>query len=106
MLDGRHLEISGSTLALILAVGKAAVDSYKKSVEAFFAGNMEGSNVVIEEQKEIEKLDLDVASKSFLTEKDPLIICATCSIRDSMKRISEYAADIAEITINRSHKSI
>jgi len=50
-------------------------------------------------------MDSDIASKSFLTEKNALIICATCSIRDSIKRIAEYAADIAEITINQSYKA-
>ncbi len=104
LLNGRRQEISDSTLELILAVGNAAFDSYGKSVEAFLSGNTERSNRIIEKQKEIERLDLDIASKSFLTEKNPLIICATCSIRDSIKRISEYAADIAEITINRAHR--
>ncbi|MCW3982178.1 MAG: hypothetical protein NWE81_03600 [Candidatus Bathyarchaeota archaeon] len=48
---------------------------------------------------------MDVASKSFLAEKSALIICVTCTIRDSIKRIAEYAADIAEITPNRSYKA-
>ncbi|MCW3981564.1 MAG: PhoU domain-containing protein, partial [Candidatus Bathyarchaeota archaeon] len=106
ILTGRHQEISDSTLELILTVGNEASDSYERSVEALFSGDVESSNNIIEKQKEIERLNLDIASKSFLSEKNPLIICATCSIRDSIRRISEYAADIAEITINRSHKQV
>jgi phosphate uptake regulator len=105
MLDGRRQRISDPLLELIVKAGNAAVDSYNKAVEGFFSKNVESSDEIIEEQKHIEKLDLDIASKSFLMEKNALIICATCSIRDSMKRIAEYAADIAEITINRSYKA-
>jgi phosphate uptake regulator len=105
MLEGREQKISESLVELMLTAGNAAFDSYNKAVEAFFSHNLEISDKVIEEQKRIEKLDLDIASKSFLTEKSALIICATCSIRDSIKRIAEYAADIAEITINRSYKA-
>jgi phosphate uptake regulator len=105
MLEGREQKISESLVELMLTAGNTALDSYNKAVEAFFSHNLETSDKVIEEQKRIEKLDLDIASKSFLTEKSALIICATCSIRDSIKRIAEYAADIAEITINRSYKA-
>ena len=89
---------------LMLSSGNAALESYNKAVEAFFSSNVDVSDVVIGEQKRIEKLDVEISSQSFLTEKSALIICATCSIRDSIKRIAEYAADIAEITINRSYK--
>jgi phosphate uptake regulator len=105
MLDGRDQRISDSILELMLASANAALDSYNKAVEAFFSNSLEESDRIIGEQKRIEKLDLDIASKSFLTEKSALIICVTCTIRDSIKRIAEYAADIAEITLNRSYKA-
>jgi len=105
MLSGRQQKISDSVLKLMLNVGNAALESYNKAVEAFFSKSLESSDEIIEEQKRIEQLDSDIASKSFLTEKNALIICATCSMRDSIKRIAEYAADIAEITINRSYKA-
>jgi len=105
MLSGRQQKISDPVLELMLDAGNAALESYNKAVEAFFSKSLESSDEIIEEQKRIEKLDLDISSKSFLTEKSALIICATCSMRDSIKRIAEYAADIAEITINRSYKA-
>lgn len=104
MLEGRGQKISDSLLKLILTAGKEAFNSYNKAVEAFFSKGVENSDKIIEEQKRIEKLDLEIASRSFLTEKNAAVICATCSIRDSVKRIAEYAADIAEITINRFYK--
>jgi len=105
MLNGRQQKISKPLVELMLIAGNAALNAYNKAVEAFFSKDVDRSDEIIEEQKRIEKLDLDIASKSFLIEKNALIICATCSIRDSIKRIAEYAADIAEITINRSYKA-
>jgi phosphate uptake regulator len=105
MLNGRKQKISKPLVELMLIAGNAALNAYNKAVEAFFSKDVDRSDEIIEEQKRIEKLDLDIASKSFLIEKNALIICATCSIRDSIKRIAEYAADIAEITINRSYKT-
>ena len=105
MLDGRDQKISNSTLELMVTAGKTAFTSYNKAVEAFFINKVESSDEIIEEQKRVERMDSDIASKAFMTEKSALIICATCSIRDSIKRIAEYAADIAEITINRSYKA-
>ncbi len=105
MLEGRGQKISDALLNLMVTSGEAAIDAYDKAVEAFFSKNIDVSDKIIEEQKSIERLDLEIASKSFLTEQNPLIICATCSMRDSIKRIAEYAADIAEITINRSYKT-
>lgn len=105
MLDGRRQRISDSLVELALAAGQIAIDSYFTAVEAFFSQNLEVSDKIIEEQKKIEKLDQDIASKSFQTEKTALLICATCSIRDSIMRIAEFAADIAEITINRFYRA-
>ncbi len=106
VLEGRSQKITDAIVELMLTAGNAALSSYNKAVEAFFSMNVRGSDGIIEEQGRIEKLDLDIASKSFLTEKSALTICATCTIRDSIKRIAEYAADIAEITINRSYRAV
>ena len=105
MLDGRDQKISNPTLKLMLTAGKTAFTSYNKAVEAFFLKKVENSDEIIAEQKRVERMDANIASKAFMTEKSALIICATCSIRDSIKRIAEFAADIAEITINRSYKA-
>ena len=105
MLSGRNQMASTSLIKLIIAEGNVALDSYNKAVDAFFSKQVEISDEIIETQKRVEILDTEIASKSFVTEKNALVICATCSIRDSVKRIAEYAADIAEITINQSRKA-
>jgi phosphate uptake regulator len=105
MLNEERLRISDSLLKLMLTAGNDAINYYKKAVEAFFSTDTTSSDEIIERQKFIEKLDRKIATWAFLHEKkNPIIICATCSIRESITRIAEYAADIAEITINRSYK--
>ncbi|MFQ5836336.1 MAG: PhoU domain-containing protein [Candidatus Bathyarchaeia archaeon] len=105
MLNEEQLRISDSVLKLMLTAGNDAISCYGKAVEAFFSNDTVSSDEIIERQKFIEKLDRKIATLTFLREKkNPIIICATCSIRESIKRIAEYAADIAEITIDRSYK--
>ena len=53
---------------------------------------------------DLEKLDQEIASLAFLKEKSTAVICACCSIRDSILRIAEFATDIAEIAIDRFYK--
>jgi len=105
MLNGEQLKISDPLVELMMNAGSNSVKLYGKAVEAFFSQDVAGSEKIIEEGKTIEKLDREIASWSFLHEKkNPIIICATCSIRESITRIAEYAADIAETTIYRSYK--
>ncbi len=105
MLNQRQLRISNHLVELMLTAGNTSVDCYDKAVEAYFSKDTDSSDEIIEQEKFVEKLDREIASWAFLHEKkNPIIICATCSLRESITRIAEYAADIAEITINRSYK--
>ena len=105
MLSQRQLRISRRLIELMLTAGNSSVDCYDRAVKAFFSKDTASSDEIIEQEKFIEKLDRGIASWAFLHEKkNPVIICATCSIRESIKRIAEYAADIAEINIDRSYK--
>jgi len=107
MLNQRRLKISDGLVELMMTAGTSSVDCYDKAVKAYLSTDTASSDEIIEQEKAIETLDREIASWAFLHEKkNPVIICATCSIRESISRIAEYAADIAEITINRSHKPI
>lgn len=104
MLKGRKYKIKKTLVERLYAAGLDALNSYNKAVKGFFSGNVGGCGEIIERQEQAVKLDQELAALTFLKEKDAPIICASCSIRDSILRIAEYAADIAEITINRSYK--
>jgi len=105
MLSGERRKLPDSLVNLIFVSCSEVVDSYDKAVESFFSKDVTSCNEVIEQQKRIEKLDQEIASKSFLLpQMNAMTICAVCSIRDSVKRISEWAATIAENTIVRSYE--
>ncbi|MBC7130503.1 phosphate uptake regulator PhoU, partial [Candidatus Bathyarchaeota archaeon] len=104
MLDGRQKKISDLLLEKMSSAGADALALYEKSIAALFEKDVKLAVEVIEQQIKIDKLDREIASLSFMKEKDTEVICACCSIRDSIKRIAECAADIAEITLNRSFK--
>ncbi|MEM2103281.1 MAG: phosphate uptake regulator PhoU [Candidatus Bathyarchaeia archaeon] len=104
MIEGARKKISTPLLEKMYLAGRDACDLYDNAVNAVFTKDLKNANEVIENKAKIEKLDREIASLSFLMEKDTEVICACCSIRDSIQRIAEYAADIAEITIHRSFK--
>jgi len=105
MLDGSQQKIPDRLLTFMFTAGTEAANLYDKAVDAFFSKDVAISVEILEKQKEIEKLDREIATKAFMSKQtNALIICAICSIRDSIKRIAECAADIAEIAINRAYK--
>ncbi|MDH5783577.1 MAG: phosphate uptake regulator PhoU [Candidatus Bathyarchaeota archaeon] len=105
MLDGSQQKIPDHLLTLMFAAGTEVANLYDKAVDAFFSKDVANSVEILEQQENIEKLDREIATKAFMSKQtNALIICAICSIRDSIKRIAECAADIAEIAINRAYK--
>jgi len=105
MLDAGQQEIPDRLLTLMFAAGTEAVNLYDKAVNAFFSKDVANFVEILEQHKKIEKLDQEIATKAFMNkQKNALIICAICCIRDNIKRIAECAADIAEIAINRAYK--
>jgi phosphate uptake regulator len=106
LLDESQGKISDDILALMFKAGTEAVDLYAKAVKAFFSKDVAFSNEILEQQKKIEKLDQEIASKAFMSkQKNALLVCAICSIRDDIMKIADCAADIAEIAISRAYKA-
>jgi len=103
-IEGRNKKISKSLLNRMYTVANEALASYEKAVNALFARDIESCDEIIEFQHRMEKLEQEIAALSFSQEKDAQVVCALTRIRDSIKIIAEYAADIAEITIDQSYK--
>lgn len=104
ILEGRHKKVSEHLLEKMYVAGCDALSSYDKAVNALLSNDAKCSGEIIESQARIERLDQEIAALAFSSEKSTEVICVCCSIRDSIRRIAECAADIAEITINRSYK--
>lgn len=106
MLHGTQEEIPKEVGELMVTAGTLAVDSYGKSVNAFFSKDIPFAVEILKNQQRVEKLDQDIASKAFTgQQKNAQLVCAICSIRDNIKRIADCAADIAKIAINRAFKA-
>jgi len=97
---GRGQWFSNPMLEYILNLGNETFNLYNEAVRAFFSADTASSNDLISRQNE---LDQKLAACT-VGETNPLLACMMCSIRDSLRRVAEYAADIAEITINHSYK--
>jgi len=97
---GRGQWFSNPMLEYILNLGNETFELYNEAVRAFFSKDPVSSNDLINRQNE---LDQKLAACT-VGETNPLLACMMCSIRDSLRRVAEYAADIAEITINHLYK--
>jgi phosphate uptake regulator len=105
LLNGSRQKIPDELLKLLFTAGTEAVNLYDKALTAFFSKNVADSVEIIEQEKKVEKLNREIASKTFMSkQKSPLIACTICFIRGSIRGIAECAADIAEIAINRAYK--
>jgi phosphate uptake regulator len=104
MIDGIGEKIPVNLLELMSDEGAEVVDLYIKAVNAFFQRDADFSVEIMKQTKRIEKLDQEIANTTFITNKKPELICAVCSIREDIKRLAFYAANIAELTVNRAFK--
>jgi phosphate uptake regulator len=103
MLGDSH-HITTNVLERMHAAGNNALTMYDKAISTLSSKDIGSCDEVIGSQNQTEKLDQEIAYLAFDEEKDTEIICASCSIRDSIKRIAEHAVDICQITINQAHK--
>jgi len=104
LLHGKGKKISEQILDKLYLAGTTALELYEKAVNSLLSKDVKTSEEVIESEVELEKLDQEIAALAFLKEKSTAVICACCSIRDSILRIAGFAADIAEIAIDRFYK--
>jgi phosphate uptake regulator len=104
MMNGAKQKIPDDLLQLMVDEGMEAVDLYVKAFNTFFSRDVKFSVEIMERKRGIEKLDQEIARKSFMGKKDAELICAICSLREDIKRIADYAAMIAELAVNRAFK--
>jgi phosphate uptake regulator len=103
MLSQQQLKISDHSIELMQKAGKDAHEIYNQAFKAYFSHSANKAEELIEREKLVVKSDQEIATWAFLHEKkNPVIICATCSIREDIKTIAEYGIKIAVSTIDRS----
>lgn len=98
-------DIPTEVFSILIKAAEIAFNSYDKAVQSFLSKDVSYSNEIIEKQGEIEKLGESITPMPYFGEREETrTIFQICNIRESIRRISEYAADIAEITIDRTYK--
>ena len=91
---------------VLVKSAEVAYDAYTRAVDAYLTRNVEDANDIIDLQGKIEELEQSITPLPFSGESEAKdVLCHICVIRDSIKRISEFAADIAELTIDRTFKA-
>ncbi|WXG46571.1 MAG: phosphate uptake regulator PhoU [Candidatus Atabeyarchaeum deiterrae] len=105
VLEGERQKIPSELLELMAEAGSKAHMMYSNAVKAYFSRDMSEAERIIEQEEEVERLGREIASKTFAnTQSTSMVVCSTCSIRDSIRRMAEFAGDIAEISINRMYE--
>ncbi|MEM2093709.1 MAG: PhoU domain-containing protein [Candidatus Bathyarchaeia archaeon] len=103
MLGESH-HISAKVLDSMYTAGCHALSMYDKAVKALSSRDISSCSEIIALHSQADKLDQEIAILAFEEEKDTEVICASCSIRDSIRRIVDYAVDICQIMFNQAHK--
>ena len=96
-------EIPNALWEILIHTSESSFKAYENAIDVFRSSSVEDSGLIIDQQYELLKLTRSITpfpeiqvTKPFFY---PLFI-----IRDSVLRIGDYAADIAELTIDKAFK--
>ncbi len=97
---------SGTTLdpAIVRKIRRAsdlAASVVADSLSCIFSHDMHLANKAIETKKQVEELEGDILPMAVKKYDDPLVVASIRALTWSLRRISEYASEIAVIGINR-----
>ncbi|TRO53994.1 phosphate uptake regulator PhoU [Candidatus Bathyarchaeota archaeon] len=91
---------------VLIEAAEIALNSYGKAVECYMYMDVEPTNKVIDQQSEIEQLYSKITPLPRYREiTDTSVLTHTVNLRENILKISNLAADIAELTIDRAYKS-
>ena len=87
---------------LILKAATDASQQLNEAFNAFFTSEIQNCNAIIDRKGSIISQYHEIASTTFtIPDIDAKLVCIICNIRDSIVRISDWAATIAENAISR-----
>lgn len=104
LIEGKMIVPQG-ILSVLIEAAEIAFESYDLSFQSFLEKNVEHVDKIIDNQNEIIELGQLITPIPYSGDpEEKATACPICAIRESVKRISEYSADIAELTIDRAYK--
>jgi len=91
---------------ILVEAADIAQKAYEQAVEFSLTKTIDKSNMIIDQQGRVRELLMKITPLPELVEYNRDSLGQLIVIRNNIQRISEYAADIAEITIDRAYKPL
>jgi len=96
-----NLELDKNILAMIKKFSDAVNGMYNKAIDAYFKCDLYLANEAINESKEVEKYEVKINEVAISYIKDARLLMTIYRVTDSLRAMSNYVIDIAEIAISR-----
>ena len=104
LIDSR-INIPNKVMNALLQTAEIAFTSYERAVQCYLSKNVDPTNEIIDKQKEIVELYMEITPLPHFGEPyETSILSYIITIRECIMKISHHAADIAELTIDRAYK--
>jgi len=99
------IDLPENVLKILTTAAEMAFNSYNQAVDGFMSKDVYPTNDIIDKQREVESLLEKLTPLPLFGESaETSILANIVTIRESIKKISHHAADIAELTIDRAYK--
>jgi phosphate uptake regulator len=100
-----QIDVPEKILSNLIKAAEIAFTYYDKAVQAFISKDIKPTNEIIKKEKEIDELYQLITPMPIFNKQDSSILSNIISMREGIKKISHYSADIAELTINRAYST-
>ncbi len=102
-LEEYKTKIPESLWETLIHTTESSFKAYENAIEVFITSSVEKSDLIIDQQYELSKLTRSITPFPDVMVSEPFFY-PLFVIRDSALRIGDYAADIAEVTIDKAFK--
>lgn len=99
----KDVKIPEETLLTLTSAAEIAFSSYDLSVKGFLSKDISRTNEIVDREAEIGELYTKITTLPSLGDESASSFNQVILIRESIRKISHYSADIAELTIDRAY---
>jgi len=103
-LQESNVEVPGEVSDVLIMTAKTAFDNYDKAIDIFRSGSVGESETVMNQLEEIKRLTGKITPMPISSDQSGEAVVPLFIIRDNLRRIGEYTAEIAELTIDKAFK--
>jgi len=90
-------------ISILMEGADIAFESYNTAVQSYISRDLEQTNEIIDNKKAINELYGEITPLPRFQESSSFILSNIIRIRENIMTIGDYAADIAELTIDRKY---